>query len=211
VGVQHHVVVLGCLSEGNTGDPLHRTDKKSNQTKSKRRLKDWRHLMYKLKTLSKEAIPAALKMAERYRLLGEALEAESICRDVLKADPDNQDALIMLFLSLTDAFKRQLNPNFSRAQDVLEQLNDRYCSAYYNGILCERRAKVHLERGEPGSGRLAYEWFHKAMDYYENALVFCSPGNQDALLRWNTCARVLMRQPGLLTPPMEDTGEQMLE
>jgi hypothetical protein len=166
--------------------------------------------MYELKTLSKEAIPAALKMAGRYRLLGEALEAESICRDILEVDPDNQDALIMLFLALTDTFKYKLNPNFNQAQEVVERLSDRYCSAYYSGILCERRAKVHLEREGPGSGRLAYEWFRKAMDHYENALVYCSPGNQDALLRWNTCARTLMRHPEL-TPPPEDTGEQMLE
>jgi len=166
--------------------------------------------MYELKILSREAIPTALQQAERYRLLGEALEAESICRDILEVDPDHQDALIMLFLALTDTFKYQLNPNFSEAQEVLERLQDRYCSAYYSGILCERRAKVHLEREDPGSGRLAYEWFRKAMDHYENALVYCSPGNQDALLRWNTCVRILMRYPEL-TPQKEDTGEQMLE
>jgi len=166
--------------------------------------------MYELKILSREAIPTALQQAERYRLLGEALEAESICRDILEVDPENQEALIMLFLALTDTFKYQLNPNFSQAQEVLERLKDRYCSAYYSGILCERRAKVHLEREDPGSGRLAYEWFTKAMDHYENALAYCSPGNQDALLRWNTCARILMRHPEL-TPRKEDTGEQMLE
>ena len=166
--------------------------------------------MYELKTLSKEAIPAALKSAERYRILGEPLEAESICRDIMEADPDNQDALILLFLSLTDLFKQQLNPNFTRAQEILERLKDRYCSAYYSGILCECRAKVHLESGLPGSGHLAYEWFRKAMDHYETALNYCSPENQDALLRWNTCARNLMSNADL-TPSQEYTGEQMLE
>jgi hypothetical protein len=166
--------------------------------------------MYILKTLSMDAVPAALEKAERYRLLGEALEAESICRDVLEVDPGNQQAHITLLLSLTDSFKQHLNTAFSQAQEVLEQLNDQYCKSYYGGIICERRAKTHLERGGPGSGRLAYEWFRKAMNLYETALRSCSPGNQDALLRWNTCARILMRNPSVEPGPGEK-GEQMLE
>jgi hypothetical protein len=38
--------------------------------------------MSELKSLSKEAIPAALEKAMRYRLLNEPAEAESICLDV---------------------------------------------------------------------------------------------------------------------------------
>ena len=38
-------------------------------------------------------MPAALEKALRYRLLNEPVEAESICRDVLEVDPDNQAAL----------------------------------------------------------------------------------------------------------------------
>jgi hypothetical protein len=51
--------------------------------------------MYELKPLSREAIPAALEKAYRYRLLNEPLEAESICRDILEADPENQEATVM--------------------------------------------------------------------------------------------------------------------
>ena len=46
--------------------------------------------MSDLKALSREAIPAALEKAERYRLLNEPGEAESICLDILQADPENQ-------------------------------------------------------------------------------------------------------------------------
>jgi hypothetical protein len=166
--------------------------------------------MFTLKTLAKEAIPSALDKAERYRLLGEPWEAESVCLDILAVEPDNQDALITLLLALTDSFKQQLNPAFSRAQEVLEKLGDRFCKAYYGGIICERRAKIHLQRGGPGSGRIAYEWLRKAMDLYDNALTTCSPGNQSALLRWNTCARIIMENPEV-APSDEDTGEQMLE
>lgn len=166
--------------------------------------------MYILKTISRDAVPAALERAKQYRLLGDPLEAESICRDILEVDPDNQDALITLLLSLSDSFKQQLNPAFSQAQEVLQQLGDQYCQAYYGGIICERRGKVHLERGGPGSGRLAYEWLRKAMDLYEKALNSCSPGNQDAILRWNSCARILMRNPQVVASE-DQTGEQMLE
>jgi hypothetical protein len=166
--------------------------------------------MFTLKTLAKEAIPAALDKAERYRLLGEPLEAESICLDVLEVEPDNQQALIILLLSLSDSFNQQLNPAFTRAKEVLEKLGDQYCKAYYGGIIYERRAKIHLERGGPGSGRMAYEWFRKAMDHYETALNSCSPGNQDALLRWNTCARIIMGHPEVV-PSEAEPGEQMLE
>jgi hypothetical protein len=166
--------------------------------------------MFTLKRLAKEAIPLALEKAERYRLLGESLEAESICRDILEVEPDNQEALITLLLSLTDSFKQHLNPSFGKAQEVLEKLGDQYCKAYYGGIIYERRAKVHLERGGPGSGGMAYEWFRKAMNLYDKALNSCSPGNQDALLRWNTCARIIMGHPEVV-PAEADTGEQMLE
>ncbi len=166
--------------------------------------------MYTLKTLSKAAIPGALEKAERYRLLNEPLEAESICRDVLAVEPGNHQALIILLLALTDTFKQHLNTAFDQAHEVLERLSDQYCKAYYGGIICERRAKIHLERGGPGSGRLAYEWFHKAMKLYQTALNSCSPGNQDALLRWNTCARIIMRNPDV-APGEAEAGEQMLE
>ena len=166
--------------------------------------------MFTLKKLSKEAIPAALEMAERYRLLKEPLEAQSICRDILETEPGNQKALIMLLLALTDSVKQGLTPTFQQAEEVLPYLGDQYCKAYYGGIICERRAKVHLERNEPGSGQLAFEWFRKAMKLYDRALCTCSPGSQEALLRWNTCARIIMQDPHLV-PQEAKEPEQMLE
>ncbi len=166
--------------------------------------------MYELKALNKDAIPLALQKAERYRLLNESYEAESICLDVLKVDPDNQEALITLLLALTDRFTHELNPAFSRAKEVLERLSDQYCKAYFGGIIAERRAKVHLERGGPGSGHSAYEWLLRAMAAYEQALTSCSPGNQDAILRWNTCARILNESPDV-KPSEAESGVGMLD
>ena len=56
------------------------------------------------KLISADGIPAALEKATRYRLLSEPLQAESICRDVLAVDPDNQEATVTLLLALTDEF-----------------------------------------------------------------------------------------------------------
>ncbi|MFW6054565.1 MAG: hypothetical protein ACOC9D_01570 [Thermodesulfobacteriota bacterium] len=166
--------------------------------------------MYTLKTIAREAIPDAVDKAMRYRLLNEPLEAESICLDILQVEPGNQGALITLLLALTDSFKQQLSPAFSRAQAILEKLEDRYLRAYYGGIIMERRAKVHLERPEPGSGRMAYDWFSKAMNLYEEVMNSSSEVSQDALLRWNACARNIMKNPDIVHPE-EDSGEEMLE
>lgn len=164
----------------------------------------------KLKSLSKEAIPAALDKARQYRLLSEPMEAESICLDILEADPDNQQALIIMLLALTDQFQSQLNPAFGNAQELLNRICDGYCKSYYTGIIFERRAKAHLSRGGPGSGPLAYDWFRQAMEAYEEALKSRSACNDEAILRWNTCARILISHPEL-KPGHDETEEHMLE
>ena len=168
--------------------------------------------MYTLQTIAREAIPDALEKAMRYRLLNEPLEAESICLDILEVEPEHQGALITLVLALTDTFKQQLSPAFSRARSILEQVGDQYLRAYYGGIILERRAKVHLERPEPGSARMAYDWFCKAMDLYEEVMNSTSEVNQDAVLRWNACARTIMKNPDVRPSEAEQgPGEQMLE
>ncbi len=166
--------------------------------------------MFKLKPLSLEAVPAALEKATCYRYLNESAEAESICLDILEIEPDNQQALITLILALTDQFDRDLRLPFPKARDAVKRLSDNYCRVYYRGIICERRAKVHFARGGPGSGSLAYDWFRQAMEAYEQAIGMRLAGNDDAVLRWNACARVVMSNPDL-RPGEQDTGESMLE
>lgn len=166
--------------------------------------------MFKLKPLSAEAIPAALEKANCYRYLNEPGEAESICLDILEVEPDNQQALITLILALTDQFDRELSKPFPRAREVVKRLTDEYCRIYYRGIICERRAKVHFDRGGPGSGHLAYDWFRQAMDAYEKAIGKRLAGNADAILRWNACARLIMNNSEV-APAGKEAGEQMLE
>jgi hypothetical protein len=47
------------------------------------------------------------------------------------------------------------------------------------------------------------------MDWYERAEAIRPPHNDDALLRWNTCARVLARNPQL-KPAAEEHREAIL-
>src|SRR6476661_7515606 len=100
--------------------------------------------MSDLKSLSKEAIPAALQKAERYRLLNEPGEAESICLDILATDPENQAAIITLLLALTDRFSKGYGVSETQANHLLAKIDGEYERAYYAGILAERRAKAKL-------------------------------------------------------------------
>lgn len=166
--------------------------------------------MFPLKRISPSGVPAALQKAERYRLLNDSSAAESICRDIVEVDPDNQQALIVLLLAITDQFGDDLGDSVRRAREVLPRLKDEYKRAYYAGIICERRAKARLRQGAPGAGFDAYQWFREAMAHYEHADALKPAGNDDAVLRWNTCARILMRSPEL-QPRSEERVETMLE
>ncbi|RJQ65369.1 MAG: hypothetical protein C4519_28515 [Desulfobacteraceae bacterium] len=153
--------------------------------------------MIELKTLSRESIPSALEKAHRYRLLNEPHEAESICLDILEVAPGHQEALITLLLALTDNFSNELSPSYQRALEVAKLLSNLHCKAYYTGIIYERRAKAHLRQGGPGSGNVAHAWFTKALEAFDQAMQTCGPDNQDAVLRWNSCARIINTHPGV--------------
>lgn len=160
--------------------------------------------MFELKTLSKSAVPAALAQAQRYRLLNEPAEAESICLDVLRVDPDNQEALVTLILSYTDQFPDGVAARpAAAAEKVVARLTDDYKRYYYSGIVRERRGKAVLKHDRPGSGRTAQEWLRDAMRCYEKAEAIRPEENDEALLRWNTCARILMDLP-VQEPDLEE-------
>jgi hypothetical protein len=112
---------------------------------------------FELKAISPEAVARALAKAERYRLLNEPGEAESICRDVLEVEPDNQEALTTLVLALTEQFHEDTS-TVVEAHAAVGRLRDDYERTYYAGIVAERRAKARLRHGMPGCGPQAYEW-----------------------------------------------------
>jgi hypothetical protein len=152
--------------------------------------------MFTLKPLSTDAVPAALAKAERYRLLNEPGEAESICLDVLEIDAGNQDAVITLILALTDQFPHESSSNtITRAGELAAALVDEYDRAYYSGIVRERRAKAVLQHQRYGATVHAIAWLREAMAFYEDAEAVRPAHNDDSVLRWNACARMLMRLP----------------
>ena len=145
--------------------------------------------MFELKKLSAEAVPAALEKAKHYRLLNEPAAAESICLDVLAVDPGNQDAVIDIVLAMSDRFGKDYAVGDTHVYDFLRQIRDDYARAYYTGIVYERRAKAVLSK----DGLNAFELFRQAMDHFEQAEAMRPEGNDDALLRWNGCARIIQR------------------
>ncbi len=160
--------------------------------------------MFELKPITRDGVAAALQKVERYRLLNDPSSAESICLDVLAVDPENQQALVALLLARTDQFgEGQLAAGVERAREVLPRLKDDYRRAYYAGIICERRGKAQLASRTPGAGSMAYDWLREAMEWYEKAEAMRPPGNDESILRWNTCARILARNASLTPPSVE--------
>jgi hypothetical protein len=157
-----------------------------------------------LKPLSRETLSRALEKAERYRLLKEPEQAASICQDVLLIEPENQKALVTLLLALTEQLTGAAR-SMEEARELLPRLAGEYEQAYYAGIICERRARAVLAKAGPGSGFVAYDFLQKALEWYGKAEGLRPTGNDDALLRWNTCVRVLESNSELEPAPEERT------
>lgn len=164
--------------------------------------------MPELKPISAESIPGAIERAERYRLLCEPVLAESICLDILEADPQNARAIIILLLAITDQFSASSSGDVNRARQLLPRLQSEYEKNYYAGIICEREGIAILNR-MTGSHFAVYEWLTEAMTFFEKAEALRPAGNDDAILRWNTCARMIMRHQ--LEPINERYVEPPLE
>jgi tetratricopeptide (TPR) repeat protein len=159
------------------------------------------------KRISLDSIPRALQRVERYRLLNEPEQAESICLDILEVDPTNQEAIVMLILALTDQFGRGgASSSARRPRDYVAQLADEYNRNYYAGIIREREARSHLRRGMAQAS--AYGALREAMDWFDKAAAIRPPGDDDALLRWNACVRTIRRAN---LQPRPDEPELQLE
>ena len=149
---------------------------------------------YKLKPISKNSIAAAISKAELYRNLNEPGEAESICRDILAIEPDNQIALRLLGLAITDQFTGGLLDRYGEAEKIFQNLLDPYERLYYTGLAHERRAKRLLRAGRnPAMLRQVLE---EGMRCFEEAEKIRPEGNDDAILRWNRCVRLIQSQLG---------------
>jgi len=147
----------------------------------------------KLKTISKSGIAEAISKATLYRYLNEPEETESICHDILAIEPDNAAALRMLGLAITDQFTGQSSDRYAEAERTFQQLVDAYERHYCTGLLFERRAKAQMRAGRPA--QMLVGLFKEAMHHFEQAEKIHPPENDDAVLRWNRCLRLLEKLP----------------
>jgi len=147
-----------------------------------------------LKPISSDGIRHALEKAERYRLLNDPAQADSIYRDILAIEPHNQAALRGLVLALTDQLGGERGPAADReARELIKSFDDEYDRAYYMGIVLERETRAYLQRKSVvRSG--AYHGFREAMMYYDKASHLRAEGDVDAVLRWNSCVRAIERE-----------------
>jgi hypothetical protein len=146
--------------------------------------------MLQLKVLSSDSIQNAISRAEHYRLLNEPWQAESICRDILIQDPSHKKALLNLLLSLTDQFGEP-NSSESEARELCAKMETEYDRKYYSGLIEERIGKAAITRATPRAKYIAYEFYNKAMQFYEEAEKIHPEGNEDSVLRWNACLRII--------------------
>jgi hypothetical protein len=149
--------------------------------------------MFEPKKISSESVAKALDKAVHYRLLNEPREAESICRDVLLANPMNQLGLVTLLLALTDQFGREFGGCLDETRKLLPQIKDEYQRIYYEGVVTERWGKAQLAQNRPQY--VTNDWLRQAMSFYEAAEKIRPAGNDDSILRWNACARMLNNAP----------------
>lgn len=150
-------------------------------------------MSYELKSISKSGIEEAISKAELYRYLNEPEETESICHDILAIEPGHQVALRLLGMAITDQFNGSTADRFIEAQHTLSRLTDAYEQTYYLGIVHERRAKAMLRAGRDPHTLLPF--FEEALRYFSKAAGIRPPGNDDAILRWNRCVRILQGDP----------------
>ena len=148
---------------------------------------------HQLKSISKAGIPEAVSKVELYRYLNEPEEAESICRDILVASPDHQLALRMLGLAITDQFTGGASDRYGEAHSIFQSLHDPYERHYYSGLLQERRAKAQLHSG--CAAHILLPLIEEALHHFTEAEKIRPAGNDDSILRWNRCVRLLQSHP----------------
>jgi len=167
--------------------------------------------MFALKSITASGVAGALRKAERYRLLNDPEAAESICLDVLEVEPRNEQALELLLLARTDQLGGEPGATAQRAREVLALLGDAYLRVYYAGLIAERRAKALLRSSTPGAAAMVYDALREAMECYERAEPLRPAGNDDALLRYNACVRILRANPGVVPRGGTTSFEPALE
>ena len=116
-----------------------------------------------------------------------------VTRQGLAADPKHMLGLRTLGLAITDQFTGGPADRYGEVDAIFQGLADAYERLYYSGLLCERRVKAQLRGGRAPHTLLPL--LEKALQCFAEAEKIHPPGNDDAILRWNRCVRLLQSQP----------------
>jgi hypothetical protein len=141
-----------------------------------------------LKSISKAGFAEAMAKVELYRYLNEPEEAESICLDILAVDSEHQLARRLLGLTITDQFTGAPGDRYTEVERIFHALRDSYERLYFTGLLHERRVKAQLRVGRPAYSLVPL--LEEAMNCFAEAEKIRPQGNDDAILRWNSCVRL---------------------
>ncbi|HXN23017.1 MAG TPA: hypothetical protein VOA41_09795 [Candidatus Dormibacteraeota bacterium] len=163
----------------------------------------------RLKSISKAGFAEAIAKVELYRYLNEPEEAESICLDILAVDSEHQLARRLLGLTITDQFTGAPGDRYAEVERIFHVLRDPYERLYYTGLLLERRVKAQLRAGRPAYSLVPL--LEEAMNCFAEAEKIRPKGNDDAILRWNSCVRLFQARADftverpILSLDMDDT------
>ncbi|MBD3633802.1 MAG: hypothetical protein HUJ23_02720 [Methylophaga sp.] len=140
-----------------------------------------------------DSIELALDKARQYRSLHEPEIAESICLDILHIEPENQKALVLYILALSDQLHHAGKKTQVQAiEQAIQKLQSRYQQHYYTGLLHERRARFMLTQSM--ARVFAYDYFIEALQFYQKAEKIRPEHNDESILRWNSCIRTIEKE-----------------
>ena len=143
--------------------------------------------------IEKSSIEEVLERARQYRSLLQPEMAISICLDIFAVDNNNQDALVIYILALTDQLSQsESKVHRNKITDSIKLLNSEFLRHYYSGIFLERQARSLLKHSMSRS--FAYDGFIEAIAEFEIAEKMAPEHCADPILRYNSCLRTIKKE-----------------
>ncbi|MEC7596311.1 MAG: hypothetical protein VYD29_04205 [Pseudomonadota bacterium] len=143
--------------------------------------------------IDKGSIEDVLERAKQYRSLLQPDMAISICMDIFAVDKNNQEALVIYILALTDQLSQsESKVHQKKITDSIKRLDSKFLQHYYSGIFFERQARSLLKHSMSRS--FAYEAFIEAIAEFEIAEKMAPEHCADPILRYNSCIRTIKKE-----------------
>ena len=143
--------------------------------------------------IDKDSIEDVLERAQQYRSLLQPDMAISICMDIFAVDKNNQEALVIYILALTDQLSQsESKVHQKKITDSIKRLDSKFLQHYYSGIFFERQARSLLKHSMSRS--FAYEAFIEAIAEFEIAEKMAPEHCADPILRYNSCIRTIKKE-----------------